>query len=239
MGKIIRNGTKYSGTTNSADKINYNNTLSGLEAETAQEAFDELNTKIKNGGSNIKYLTKAQYEALPDSKLTDDVEYRITDANTAAKIDATDITYGESTVADVIGEVNADLEATQNNIDTLNDNLENINNSLSVQEELAKIVTDFGNTPSRVCKKTGNVVYLNLRTYNFSNKTSVNNVAIFQLPVGFRPTKTLTVKGFVQIDGSAEKDYIPTFFYIDAAGNITSAYGGSYLQVWIVDSFII
>ena len=109
MGKIIRNGIKYSGTTNSADKINYNNTLSGLEAETAQEAFDELNTKIKNGGSNIKYLTKAQYEALPASKLTDDVEYRITDAHTTNRIDATDVTYGDGTVADAISEVTKNL----------------------------------------------------------------------------------------------------------------------------------
>lgn len=123
MGKIIRNGIKYSGTTNSADKINYNNTLSGLEAETAQEAFDELNTKIKNGGSNIKYLTKEQYEALPDSKLTDDVEYRITDANTTNRIDATDVTYGETTVHDAISEVNSDLEAAQNDISTLNNSL--------------------------------------------------------------------------------------------------------------------
>lgn len=42
MGKIIRNGIKYSGTTDSANKINYDNSLSGLEAKTAQEAIDEL-----------------------------------------------------------------------------------------------------------------------------------------------------------------------------------------------------
>ena len=90
MGKIIRNGIPYSGSSNSARSINYDNTNSGLEAQTAQAAVDELNKKIADidvsGASNIVYLTKAQYEALPDSKLTDDVEYRITDANTTAKI---------------------------------------------------------------------------------------------------------------------------------------------------------
>lgn len=58
MGKIIRNGIKYSGTTDSANKINYDNSLSGLEAKTAQEAIDELSDSlntlllIKNVNSN-------------------------------------------------------------------------------------------------------------------------------------------------------------------------------------------
>ena len=118
MGKIIRNGIKYSGTTNSADKINYNNTLSGLEAETAQEAFDELNTKIKNGG-NIEYLTQEEYDALPDTKLSNDVEYRITNANESINA-ARDWAYDNAAsgleaenVQDAIDEVNNSLATTR------------------------------------------------------------------------------------------------------------------------------
>ena len=65
--------------------------------------------------SNIEYLTKAEYEALPDTKLSDDVEYRITDAYTASKIAATDVTYGGGTVHDAISEVNESLERLNNN----------------------------------------------------------------------------------------------------------------------------
>lgn len=36
------------------------------------------------GGGNIEYLTQAQYDALSDDKLTNGVEYRITDAGTMA-----------------------------------------------------------------------------------------------------------------------------------------------------------
>ena len=102
MGKIIRNGIEYCGTSDTADNIIYNNKDSGLTATNTQTAIDELSEKVKNGGSNIVYLTKEQYEALPDTKLTDDVEYRITDANTVNKIDATDVTYGEGSVEEAL-----------------------------------------------------------------------------------------------------------------------------------------
>ena len=122
MGKIIRNGIPYSGSSNSARSINYDNSNSGLEATTAQAAVDELNKKIADidvsGLSNIVYLTKAQYEALPDDKLTNGVEYRITDAHTTNRIDATDITYGDSNVKVVV--------------DTLNENVDELSNSLGI-----------------------------------------------------------------------------------------------------------
>ena len=72
----------------------------------------DFDFELPSGGdSNIVYLTKEEYDALPDTKLTDGVEYRITDANTAAKIAATDVTYGDGTVADAISEVNDSLTA--------------------------------------------------------------------------------------------------------------------------------
>ena len=77
-------------------------------ALVSANAVKELADSI-DGTSNIVYLTKADYEALPASKLTDGVEYRITDANTAARIAATDVTYGDSTVHDAISEVTESL----------------------------------------------------------------------------------------------------------------------------------
>lgn len=48
-----------------------------------EDAVEELkNSGIPGGGCNIVYLTQEEYDALPESKLTDDVEYRITDAGT-------------------------------------------------------------------------------------------------------------------------------------------------------------
>ena len=99
MGKIIRNGIPYSGSSNSARSINYDNSNSGLEAQTAQAAVDELNKKIEDidvsGASNIEYLTQVEYDALPASKETNGVEYRITDANTNATV-ARNIAYDNS-----------------------------------------------------------------------------------------------------------------------------------------------
>ena len=65
-----------------AVNIGYDNSKSGLSAETLQEAVDELSRRPGGGGgeSNIVYLTQEQYDELPDSKLTDGVEYRVTDA---------------------------------------------------------------------------------------------------------------------------------------------------------------
>ena len=54
MGKIMRNGKKYSGASSSmAENIIYDNTESGLEANDVQGAVDELNTSINELNSNI------------------------------------------------------------------------------------------------------------------------------------------------------------------------------------------
>ena len=42
MGKIIQNGIEYSGTYSNATSINYDSSVSGLNAKTVQEAVDEL-----------------------------------------------------------------------------------------------------------------------------------------------------------------------------------------------------
>ena len=47
MGKIIRNGIEFSGTTDTANNINYDNSVSSLQARTAQEAIDELTDSLE------------------------------------------------------------------------------------------------------------------------------------------------------------------------------------------------
>lgn len=73
--------------------------------------------EYSGGGSSgdIMYLTQAEYDALPDTKLSDNVEYRITDASIeAAK--ASNISYDNS---------NSGLDANnvQGAVDTLTESL--------------------------------------------------------------------------------------------------------------------
>ena len=53
MGKIIRNGVEYSGAVEAATAVNYDGSISGLKAQTVQEAIDELSAS--GLGGNISY----------------------------------------------------------------------------------------------------------------------------------------------------------------------------------------
>lgn len=48
MGKIIRNGVEYSGACEDATAVNYDNSLSGLNAQTVQEGLDELSSSLED-----------------------------------------------------------------------------------------------------------------------------------------------------------------------------------------------
>ena len=76
------------------------------------------------GGCDIEYLTQSEYDALPDSKLTNGVEYRITDANTNST-KARNIAYDNS-------ESGIEATSVQGAIDKVNDGLENNLNSISL-----------------------------------------------------------------------------------------------------------
>ena len=54
MGKIIRNGIEYSGTYDSADSVNYDNSNSGLNARTVQEGIDQLSESL-TASDNLKF----------------------------------------------------------------------------------------------------------------------------------------------------------------------------------------
>lgn len=81
------------------------------------------------GSGDIMYLTQAEYDALPDTKLSDNVEYRITDASIeAAK--ASNISYDNSFSG-------LDANNVQGAVDTLTESLEELqNSSLKVQYSL-------------------------------------------------------------------------------------------------------
>ena len=60
MGKIIRNGIEFCGTSDTADNIIYDNKDSGLKATTVQGAIDELNGggfTVADFSSQIKEIT--------------------------------------------------------------------------------------------------------------------------------------------------------------------------------------
>ena len=131
MGKIIRNGIEYCGTSDTADNIIYDNTDSGLAATNTQTAIDELTNKVKAGG-NIMYLTQEQYDNLPDSKLTDNVEYRVTDAGTMAGAENVGYDNSKSGLAAV---------NVQDAIDKLDESLESLSLGISGDVELLASTT--------------------------------------------------------------------------------------------------
>ena len=101
LGKIYKNGMQYSGTTDAATNINYDNSKGAIKAGNVQGAIDE----IMETTSQSRNLTQAEYDALPDTKYTDGIEYFITDAepldastiaydNTASKLTATNVQAG-------------------------------------------------------------------------------------------------------------------------------------------------
>ena len=46
MGKIVKNGVTYSGSSDNADNVKYNNNVSNLDATNVQEAITEVNGKL-------------------------------------------------------------------------------------------------------------------------------------------------------------------------------------------------
>ena len=46
MGKIVKNGVTYSGSSDNADNVKYNNNVSNLDATNVQEAIDKLDESV-------------------------------------------------------------------------------------------------------------------------------------------------------------------------------------------------
>lgn len=136
MGRIIRNGINYSSAgSNYAENIKYNNTTSGLEASDVQSALDEL----AEGSQGLIELTQAEYDALPESKLTDNVSYYITDGGingSASTIKYSNVDSGleATTVQGAIDEI-------QNELGTANSNLVKIQGTIDVNDVYGEILS--------------------------------------------------------------------------------------------------
>ena len=130
LGKIYKNGIQYSGTTDAATNINYDNSKGAIRAGNVQGAIDE----IMETTSQSRTLTQAEYDALPDTKYTDGIEYFITDAE---PLDASTIAYDNTA---------SKMTATnvQAGIDELNSNLEDLSSLIKVKT-LTGTTNDSGN----------------------------------------------------------------------------------------------
>ena len=96
--------------------------------------------------SNVVYLTQEAYDALPDDKLTDGVEYRITDANTDST-KARNIAYDNS-------ESGIEATSVQGAIDSINGNLGNLLKYVDMRINMENLSWNAHNTGSYWCYLT-------------------------------------------------------------------------------------
>ena len=66
MGKIVKNGVTYSGSSDNADNVKYNNNVSNLDATNVQEAIDKLDESVDILNSN---LTQVQNQIVPTASI--------------------------------------------------------------------------------------------------------------------------------------------------------------------------
>ena len=66
MGKIVKNGVTYSGSSDNADNVKYNNNVSNLDATNVQEAIDKLDESVDILNSK---LTQVQSQIVPTASI--------------------------------------------------------------------------------------------------------------------------------------------------------------------------
>ena len=164
MGVIIRNGIEYSG--------------AGM-----------------GGGScdcDIVYLTQEEYDALPASKKSDNVEYRITDANTSSTV-ARNIAYDNS-------ESGIEATSVQGAIDVMNDSL-----GVVVYREKDSVFADSQYIENCYMTKCGSIISLHVLFKNLpSNSTSIT----LKTKEGyFKPSVNYPISPFY--DNTAAELYAP------------------------------
>ena len=141
MGKIYKNGIQYSGTTDAATNINYDNSKGAIRAGNVQGAIDE----IMETTSQSRTLTQAEYDALPDTKYTDGIEYFITDAE---PLDASTIAYDNTASKMTATNVQAGIDELNSNINNSIGDISNVGNSTyNSVEKLLKYYIDNGYLP--------------------------------------------------------------------------------------------
>ena len=65
MGKIVKNGVTYSGSSDNADNVKYNNNASNLDATNVQEAIDKLDESVDTLNSNLTNVISLDGNPIP------------------------------------------------------------------------------------------------------------------------------------------------------------------------------
>ena len=148
------------------------NRISDIEDE-----IYEINT---NGTGNIVYLTQAEYDALPSSKLTNNVEYRITDAGSESSAENLDYDNTKSGIEAV---------NVQDAVDELSGKVDQIASNQIPEEYLKNSVDEYVNansggfaTQSEVEKKTSGIIQYNVFDYTLSIPNKSLQTAIGKVP---------------------------------------------------------
>lgn len=99
----------------------------------------------------------------------------------------------------------------------------------------ATVNKDLGNSLATVFKE-GNVVCVDLRTYNVSTPQQCNATEpIFTLPEGFRPRNTISMPA--SCPTGSFSNVINAICSITPEGLVRVSGSGSYYQVWVIGSF--
>ena len=173
-----------------------------------------------SGGCDIEYLTQAEYDALPDSKLTNGVEYRITDSNPPAPT-AKDMSYDNL-------ESGIEAETVQDAIDEVNESLEGISNSQTWKLAGSANGTTAINLPSKFneLQVVVKFVYDNSNigySFNFIYDILENTDRIFFCGYGLTPnnaggakitiSKTKLIAGWICHGHNTISDYATAVYY--------------------------
>ena len=130
--------------------------------------FEEISSDNK-----IEYVTQEEYDALPESKLTDNVEYRITDKGIDS-VSASNVKYDGS--ASGLNAINV-----QGAVDELKDSLSKL--PLYNKGNLTSVVTsDYCTIGSCTYEKVGGIIILSINITTTS-EVPVNGVLLDNIPL--------------------------------------------------------
>ena len=160
MGKIIKDGVVYGGSTDgatNAKELNYDNSNIGLDSTNVQDAIDEIHEKsIENIGIE---MTLAEYNALPEEEKNSGT-YWITDLDN-------DISGGNSgsnvEVLDNLDSTDPNKALSANMGRQLKEDIDNINNNFVKKYLNASFASDYASIIStNICKIINNTMYVDL-----------------------------------------------------------------------------
>lgn len=173
-----------------------------------QEIDERLTDLEKNGGggsggggsSNVVYLTQAEYDALPDTKLSDDIEYRITDGNIGAS-KASNVSYDNSFTG--LKAINVQ-GAVDEVIDRLGDVLSVGNETYNSVEKILKYYIDNGYLPD-INNPEINLPLVNLTDTSYLKIRDNNNGTATLIGVIACSSNISSTKNIVDVNGVPTK----------------------------------